>query len=365
MDWDQDLSEIELDEVIMGNVLQAGQGMNPTRQASIGAGIPREVPAWTVNKVCASGMKTVDLAAEAIREERSDAIIAGGMESMTNAPYALPKARWGYRMNTDGTGEIRDIMVWDGLYESMYGYHMGVTAENLVEVYDVSREEQDRLAVESQNRALEAIEKGYFEEEIIPVPVSEDETFDTDEGPRDVTLDKISKLPPVFKKDGTVTAANASNISDGSSALLITSREFAEENNLEIRASIKATAKGAVDPKYMGIGPVPAVKKIMEKTGYDKDDIDLFEENEAFAGQIIPCLTETSLPVYGVGKESERGEDINPLGSGISLGHPIGCTGNRMIVTMLHELERRHEELGLATLCIGGGMGMASIIEIE
>ncbi len=360
--WNEDAKGIELDEVIMGNVLQCGQGQNPARQASIGAGIPREVPAYTVNKVCASGMKSVTLAAEEIINGKADAIIAGGMESMTNAPYALPKARWGYRMNVGGKGEVTDIMVHDGLHEIFYDYHMGVTAENLAEAYDISREEQDRLAVESQNRALRAIEDGTFDEEIVPVKVR-DGTFDTDEAPRKTDLDKMSQLPPVFKKDGTVTAGNASGISDGGAAVLVTSKEFAEENDLKVMGRIRDYASAAVDPQYMGLGPVPATKKVLADTGIDKKDIDLIEENEAFASQVLACMEELDTPKYGIGMNEEGGENVNPHGSGISLGHPIGCTGTRIIVTMIHEMERRDLSTGLSTLCIGGGMGMATLVE--
>ncbi len=361
-DWDEDLQGVEIDEVIMGNVLQGGQGQNPARQASITAGFPREVPAYTVNKVCGSGMKSVTLASTAIENGESEAIIAGGMESMSSAPYVLPKARWGYRMNLDGRAEAKDMMVWDGLYEIFYDCHMGVTAENLAEAFDISREEQERLGVESQNRALKAIEEDVFEDEIIPVE-KEDEVIDTDELPRDTSLEDVKNLPPAFKKDGTVTAATSAGISDGAAALLITSREFAEENGLDIIGSIEGFASGGVDPQYMGLGAVTATKKVLDELNYSKDDLDLIEENEAFGAQVLACMEEMDMPRYGVGMTEEGGEDINPHGSGISLGHPIGASGARIMVTLLHEMKRRKSDLGLSTLCIGGGMGMATVLK--
>ncbi len=361
-DWNEDLRGIEIDEVIMGNVLQGGQGQNPARQSSIMAGFPREVPAYTVNEVCGSGMKSVTLAATAIENGESEAIIAGGMESMSSAPYILPKARWGYRMSLKGTDDIKDMMVWDGLYEIFYDCHMGITAENLAEVYDISREEQERLGVESQNRAIDAINEGIFEDEIVPIE-KEDEVVETDELPRDTSLEAVKNLPPAFKRDGTVTAATSAGISDGAAALLVTSRKFAEENGLEVMATIEGSASGGVDPQYMGLGPVSATKRLLNKLDHSEDDIDLIEENEAFAAQVLACMEELDTPKYGVGMTEEGGENVNPHGSGISLGHPIGASGARIIVTLLHEMKRRKADTGLSTLCIGGGMGMATLLK--
>jgi len=371
MDWDEGLPGLEIDEVIMGNVIQAGQGQNTGRQASIRAGIPQEVKVITVNKVCASGMKAVALAAQAIKAGDAECIIAGGMEAMSQAPYVLPKARWGYRMDVSSKGELLDTMVYDGLYEIFYNYHMGVTAENIAKAYGISRREQDEVGAESHHRALKAIKDGIFKEEIIPVEIPQRKgpplVFDTDERPMETSVDKMSKLPPAFVKDGTVTAGNSSGINDAAAALLITSRDFAEKNNLPIRATIKGYASGGVDPQYMGLGPIPATRRLLRMTGYSIKDMDVIELNEAFAAQAIACMRELGMPRYGESKEfrDPGSENINPHGSGISLGHPIGCTGARILVTLLHELERREAHRGLATLCIGGGQGMAMIIERE
>ena len=369
MDWDESLPGLPLDEVIMGNVLQGGQGQNTGRQASIRAGIPQEVNAITVNKICASGMKAVALAAQAIEAGHASAIIAGGMEAMSHAPYVLPKARWGYRMDISTRGELVDLMVFDGLYEIFYGYHMGNTAENIARDYGISRREQDEVGAESHNRALKAIRDDIFKEEIVPVEIPQRKgppnIFDTDERPMETSVEKMGKLAPAFIKDGTVTAGNASGINDAAAALILTSREFAEEHNLPIRATIKGYASGGVDPKYMGLGPIPATRKLFRQTGYNIKDMDLIELNEAFASQTIACMRELGIPRYGESKElCDPGcENVNPHGSGISLGHPIGCTGARLLVTLLHEMERRNVHRGLATMCIGGGQGMAMIIE--
>lgn len=357
-DWDEDAQNLDLDEIIMGNVLQGGQGQNPTRQASIKAGIPKEVPAYTVNKVCGSGSKAITLAADAISSGNEEAIVAGGMESMSSAPYVLPKARWGYKMDLDCDGKINDMMVLDGLYEIFYDYHMGHTAENLADAYNISREEQDRLGVESQNRALKAVNNGTFEDEIVPVE-TRNGMFKQDETPRDTNMELISKLPPAFKEGGTVTAGNSSGISDGAAAVLVTSRQYAEENDLEIMATLEGYASAGVDPKYMGLGPVPATKKVLNENEYSEEDLDLIEENEAFAAQILACMEEMGTSKYGIDMNEVGSENVNPHGSGISLGHPIGCTGARIVVTLLHELERRDDKTGLASLCIGGGMGMS------
>lgn len=357
-DWDEDAQNLDLDEIIMGNVLQGGQGQNPTRQASIKAGIPKEVPAYTVNKVCGSGSKAITLAADAISSGNAEAIVAGGMESMNSAPYVLPKARWGYKMDLDCDGDINDMMVLDGLYEIFYDYHMGHTAENLADAYNISREEQDRLGVESQNRALKAVNNGTFEDEIVPVE-TRNGMFKQDETPRDTNMELMSKLPPAFKEGGTVTAGNSSGISDGAAAVLVTSKEYAEENDLDIMATLEGYASAGVDPKYMGLGPVPATRKVLNDTGYSEEDLDLIEENEAFAAQILACMEEMGTPKYGIDMNEVGSENVNPHGSGISLGHPVGCTVARIVVTLLHELERRDDDTGLASLCIGGGMGMS------
>ena len=368
MDWDASLQPIKIDEVIMGNVLQGGQGQNTGRQASIRAGVPQETNAFTINKVCASGMKAVALAAQAIKAGDADAIIAGGMESMSSAPYALPKARWGYRMDVGAKAEALDMMVFDGLYEIFYDYHMGVTAENIARDYKISRREQDELGAESHHRALKAIRGGIFKQEIVPVEVPQKggpKLFDTDERPMETDVERMSKLAPAFVKGGTVTAGNSSGINDGAAALLITSREFAQRNGLKIRASIRGYATGGVDPKYMGLGPIPATRRLLKKTGYSMADMDLIELNEAFASQTIACMKELGIPCYGESKDfcQDSCERVNAHGSGISLGHPVGCTGARILVTLLHEMERRNARRGLANLCIGGGQGMAMILE--
>ncbi|MFB6290396.1 MAG: acetyl-CoA C-acyltransferase [Candidatus Bipolaricaulia bacterium] len=364
--WEESHQGIAIDEVILGNVLQGGQGMNTTRQAAIRAGIPRETPSYTVNKVCGSGLKTIALAAEKISTGYADVIIAGGMESMSGAPYIIPDARWGYRMNPSGTGEIKDEMVHDALYEIFYGYHMGNTAENIAEAYDISRRSQDELGAESHHRALAATEDGLFKEEIVPVQVpGEEEVVKVDEGPRETDVELMQDLPPAFKKDGTVTAGNSSGINDGAAAVMVTSRETAERYDLNIMGSINSWSYGAVDPKMMGLGPIAAVNRLNQKSGFSLDQVDLVELNEAFAAQAIAVLQELGLPRYGESSEFREpgSEKVNPLGSGISLGHPVGATGARMVVTMLHEMKRQNNELGLASLCIGGGQGFAMLLE--
>jgi len=358
-DWDDSLRPIHVDEVIMGNVLQAGQGQNTARQATIYAGFPKETNAFTVNKVCASGLKAIALGAQAIMLGEAEVVVAGGMENMSHTPYGLPKARWGYRMDVGAKGELLDLMVFDGLWEIFYGYHMGVTAENIAELYKISRQEQDELGLLSHQRARAAIKEGIFREEIVPVEVpqrkGEPIIFDTDERPMDTSLEKMAKLPPVFKKDGTVTAGNASGINDAAAAVLLMSKEKAKELGLKPFATIRAYASGAVDPAYMGLGPIPAVRKVLKATGLSIDDIEVVELNEAFAAQAIACMRELKLDL----------ERTNPHGSGISLGHPIGCTGARVTVTLIHEMRRRGARFGLATMCIGGGQGMAMIVERE
>jgi len=356
-DWDDSLIPVQVDEVIMGNVLQAGQGQNPARQAMIQGGINKETPAMTINKVCASGLKAITVGATNIMAGLADIIIAGGMENMSMVPYGLPKARWGYRMDVSSRGEILDLMVFDGLYEIFYGYHMGVTAENIAELYGITRQEQDEIGLMSHQRAREAIAKGIFAEEIVPVTIpqrkGEPIVFDTDERPMDTSMEKMARLPAVFKKDGTVTAGNASGINDAAAAVVIMSSEKAKELGKKPLVKIRSFATGAIDPAYMGLGPVPAVKKALKLAGLTIKDIDVIELNEAFASQTIACLRELDITM----------EKTNPHGSGISLGHPIGCTGARVLVTLMNEMKRRDLNLGLATMCIGGGQGMAIIVE--
>jgi len=351
--WEDPLKVVRIDEVIMGNVLQAGQGQNTARQAAIYAGIPKETNAYTINKICASGMKAVTLAAQAIKAGDAEIIVAGGMENMSLVPYYLPSARWGARMfNT----ELVDGMVYDGLWEIFYNYHMGVTSENIAEKLGITREEQDKLALMSNQRALAAIKEGIFKPEIVPVEVREKREvrlFDTDEHPRETSMEALAKLPPVFKKDGAVTAGNASGITDGAAALVIMSAEKAKELRLKPMATIRSYASGGVDPAYMGLGAVPATKKALKLAGLSLKDIDYIELNEAFASQAISVMRELGFDY----------EKANFHGSGISLGHPIGCTGARIIVTLIHEMIRRKLQFGLATLCIGGGQGMATIVE--
>ena len=352
-DWSNSLREIRVDEVIMGNVIQAGQGQNPARQATIYAGIPKEVNAYTVNKVCASGMKAVALAAQSIKAGDAEVIIAGGMENMSAVPYYLPKARWGAKMFN---AEMVDGMVHDGLWETFYDYHMGLTSENIAEKYSITREEQDELALVSNQRALVAIKDGIFKEEIVPVEVrqrKEVKLFDTDEHPRETSMEALAKLRPVFKADGSVTAGNASGITDAAAALVVMSTERAKELGLKPMATIRSYAAGGVDPAFMGLGAVPATKKALKMAGLSLKDIDYIELNEAFASQAIGVMRELGFDY----------QKANLHGSGISLGHPIGCTGARIIVTLLYEMIRRDYHLGLATLCIGGGQGMTIVVE--
>ena len=355
-DWDDSASPVTIDEVIMGNVLQAGQGQNPARQSMIRAGLSKETPALTINKVCGSGLKAITLAATAIMAGQAEVILAGGQESMSNVPMALLKARWGHRMELTGIGEIHDLMVFDGLYEIFYGYHMGMTAENIASMYGISRKEQDELGVMSHSRAMKAIKDGIFKAEIVPVTIKTrkgDVIFDTDERPMETNLEKMGKLKPAFKKDGTVTAGNASGINDAAAAVLMMSSEKAKEMGLEPIIKIKAFASGGLDPAYMGLGPIPAVRKVLKVAGMTIKDIDMIELNEAFASQAIGCMRE-------LGIENDR---PNELGSGISLGHPIGCTGARQVVTGMNLMKRKGYNTGLFTMCIGGGMGMAMIAE--
>lgn len=356
--WNEAQKEIAVDEVVMGNVLQAGQGQNVARQAAIYSGIPKEVPAYTVNKVCASGLKAISLGAQAIMTQEAKVIIAGGMENMSNTPYALPKARWGYKMDITGQGAIHDLMVLDGLIESLYGYHMGITAENLAEKYKITRQEQDELGLLSHQRARAAIKNGKFKYEIAPFSIpqkkGEPSVFDTDERPMETSMEKMAKLQPAFKKDGTVTAGNASGINDAAAAVLLMNEETCTQLGLKPMARIIGFASSALDPAYMGLGPVPATKKALKNAGITLEDIDLMELNEAFAATSIACMMELGL----------NRDNTNIYGSGISLGHPIGCTGTRIVVTLLHAMKRNKARYGLATLCIGGGQGMAMVFEL-
>ncbi len=355
-DWSDNAQPVTIDEVVMGNVLQAAQGQNPARQAMVRAGIPKETPAYTINKVCGSGLKAIALGASAIMLGQADVIVAGGQENMSVAPMALPKARWGHRMELTGVGDVLDLMVFDGLWEIFYGYHMGVTAEAIAAMYDISRQEQDELGVLSHTRARSAIKEGLFAQEITPVTLQTrkgEVVFDSDERPMDTNLEKMSKLRPAFKKDGTVTAGNASGINDAAAAVVLMSAAKAKSLSLEPIVKIKAFASGGVDPAYMGLGPVPAVRKVLKATGMTLADIQMIELNEAFASQAIGCMRE-------LGIENDR---PNELGSGISLGHPIGCTGARQMDTGMNHMQRKGYNTGLITMCIGGGMGMAMIVE--
>ncbi len=352
--WDEDHIEVAVDEVIMGNVVQAGQGQNPARQASIYAGMPKETPAFTVNKVCASGVKAIALAVQAIQAGDAEVIIAGGMENMSQIPYALPKLRDGARMfNTEAV----DLMVHDGLWELYYGYHMGMTAENIVEKYNISREDQDRLSFESHQRALAAINSGILKDEIVPVIIPQRKggelVFDTDERPMETSLEKMAKLKPFFKKDGTVTAANASGINDAGAAVVVMSADKAATLGLQPLAYIKSHAAGAIDPAYMGCGVIPATRLALQKAGWSMADIDCIELNEAFASQALACMRELEMDW----------DKTNVNGGGISIGHPVGCTGARITYALAMEMQRKNYSKGLATLCIGGGMGFAITLE--
>jgi len=345
----------DVEEVIMGNVLQAGVGMNPARQSALAAGIPDDIPSFTVNKVCGSGLKAVTLAAQSIAAGDAELIVAGGMESMSGAPYLLRRARWGYRT---GDGEVVDSMLSEGLTCALAGCHMGVTAENIAAESSITREAQDEFAAESQRRAENAIAGRRFEEEIVPVVIpkkkGEPVSFRVDEYPRaGTTVDTLSRLKPAFQKDGTVTAGNASGINDGAAALIVVSDERARLMELAPLAKIVSYASAGVDPHLMGMGPVPAIERALERCGLELRDIDLFELNEAFAAQSVAVLKKLGLD----------GSRVNVNGGAIALGHPIGASGARVLVTLLYEMKRRDVRRGLAALCIGGGQGIAMIIE--
>lgn len=347
----------QVSEVIMGCVLQAGLGQNPARQAAIHAGVPKEVPAFTVNNVCGSGLKCVNLAASLIQSGEAEIVVAGGMENMSAAPYVLPGARFGYRMND---GKMIDAMVHDALWDAFYDVHMGVTAENIAKEYGITREEQDAFAAASQQKCEAARKAGKFADEIVPVTVHQrkaDIVFDTDEFPRDgVTVESIAKLRPAFQKDGTVTAANASGINDGAAAVVMMSTEKAKELGLKPMAVWVAGTSAGVEPSVMGLGAGVAAKKLMEKTGISVDDLTLIEANEAFASQSI-----ASAKIAGWDRCMEK---VNVNGGAIALGHPVGASGARILVTLLHELKKRGGGTGLATLCVGGGMGVSAIVRV-
>jgi acetyl-CoA C-acetyltransferase len=353
-DYDDALMPLQIDEVIMGNVVGAAQGQNVARQSTVRAGISKETSAFSVNKVCASGMKAIALATQTIACGQADIMLAGGMENMSMIPYALPAARWGARM---GTAEITDMMVFDGLFEIFYGYHMGITAENIAETYQISRQEQDALGVLSHQRARAAIENGVFKNEIVPVPIPQRKgdplLFDTDERPMDTDMEKMGRLRPAFKKDGTVTAGNSSGINDAAAAVLVMSAEKAGELGLKPLVKIRGWASSGVDPAYMGLGPIPAVRKIMDREKLSVADMGVIELNEAFAVQAIACMRELKC-------DPER---TNMLGGGISIGHPIGCSGARIVLSLAHQMVTGNHALGLASLCIGGGQGMAMVLE--
>ncbi|MBR3241643.1 MAG: acetyl-CoA C-acetyltransferase [Parasporobacterium sp.] len=345
----------QIDEVIMGGVIMGGLGQNPARQASIKAGLPVECTAMTINIVCGSGLKAVALAANQIKAEEAEIVVCGGMENMSAAPYAVPSARWGARMNN---AKMIDLTVNDGLWEAFNDYHMGITAENVAEQWGLTREMQDEFAVRSQNKAEKAVDGGVFDDEIVPVIIPQRKgdpiEFKRDEHlSRGNTMEKVAKLKPAFKKDGTVTAANASGINDGAAALVVMSKEKADELGIKPLATIVSYATGGVDPKIMGVGPVPASRKAMEKAGYTIEDFDLIEANEAFAAQSLAVAKELNFDM----------DKVNVNGGAIALGHPVGASGARILVTLLYEMNRRDAKKGLATLCIGGGMGQALIVK--
>lgn len=345
----------QVDEVILGNVLSTGLGQNPARQAAIKAGIPDKVPAWTVNKVCGSGLKAVVCAAQAILAGDAEIILAGGMENMSLSPYLLPNARNGYRM---GDGVLVDTMVKDGLTDAFHDIHMGVTAENIAQQYGISREEQDEYALTSQNRAESAIQSGKFEEEIVSVTIPQRKGGSIivcqDEFPRlRTTKDALAKLRPAFKDNGSVTAGNSSGINDGAAAVVVMSKEKAEQLGIKPLATITSWASAGVDPLFMGTGPIPACNIALQKSGLKIEEIDLIEANEAFASQTLSVVKELDLDP-GI---------TNVNGGAIALGHPIGASGTRILVTLLHEMKRRQANRGLATLCVGGGQGIAVIVE--
>ncbi|HOP85835.1 MAG TPA: acetyl-CoA C-acetyltransferase [Syntrophorhabdaceae bacterium] len=355
-DYDEGLKEVIIDEVIMGNVIQAGLGQNSARQASIYAGIPKETGAYTVNKVCSSGLRAIINGVQSIAVGDNDIVVAGGMENMSLAPFALPGLRWGARMFDT---KAIDLMVLDGVWEIFYGYHMGMTAENIAAKYNISRLEQDEFGLMSHQRARKAIKEGLFKDEIVPVKIPQKKgdpiIFDTDERPMDTSLEKMSKLAPAFKKDGTVTAGNASGINDAAAAVVLMAADKAKELGIKPMGRLISWANGGVDPAYMGLGPIPAIRKALKKANMTLDQIDLIELNEAFASQSIACIRELKINM----------EKCNVFGGGISLGHPIGCTGARLVTTALYQMRRLGLRYGLVSMCIGGGMGLAAVLECE
>ncbi len=355
-DYDSSLKEVVIDEVIMGNVLQAGLGQNSGRQASIHGGVPKETAAYTINKVCSSGLRAIINGMQSIMVGDNEVVVAGGMENMSLAPFALPSLRFGARMFDT---KAVDLMVLDGIWEIFYGYHMGVTAENIAAKYGITREEQDKFGLLSHQRARAAIKAGLFKDEIVPVVIPRKKgdpiIFDTDERPMDTTLEKMLSIAPAFKKDGTVTAGNASGLNDAASAVVMMAREKAQELGIKPMGKVISWANGGLDPAYMGLGPIPAIKKALKKANLTIDQIDLIELNEAFASQSLGCIKE-------LGVNTDK---CNMFGGGISLGHPIGCTGARLVTTALYQMRRLGLKYGLVSMCIGGGMGLAAILECE
>ena len=344
-----------VEEVIMGAVLQGGLGQNVARQMTLDAGLPIEVPAMTINKVCGSGLRAVELAAQIIKAGDADIVVAGGAENMSATAYAMPAARWGARMNN---AQMVDMMVNDGLWDAFNGYHMGITAENVAEQWGITREELDEFSVISQNRAEEAIKAGKFKDEIVPVEIPQRKgdpiIFDTDEFPKfGTTIEKVAKLKGAFKKDGIVTAANASGINDAGAAVVVMSKEKADELGIKPLCTIKSYASAGVDPSIMGVGPVPASEKALKKAGLTVADMDLVEANEAFAAQSLAVRKDLGLDP----------EKTNVNGGAIAIGHPIGASGCRILITLIYEMMKRDSKYGLATLCIGGGMGTALVVE--
>ena len=344
-----------VDEVIMGAVLQGGLGQNVARQMTLDAGLPIEVPAMTINKVCGSGLRAVELAAQIIKAGDADIVVAGGAENMSATAYAMPAARWGARMNNT---QMVDMMVNDGLWDAFNGYHMGITAENVAEQWGITREQLDEFSVISQNRVEAAIKAGKFKDEIVPVEIPQRKgdpiIFDTDEFPKfGTTIEKVAKLKGAFKKDGIVTAANASGINDAGAAVVVMSKEKADELGIKPLCTIKSYASAGVDPSIMGVGPIPASKKALDKAGLKIEDIDLVEANEAFAAQSLAVRKDLNLDP----------EKTNVNGGAIAIGHPIGASGCRILITLIHEMIKQDSKYGLATLCIGGGMGTALIVE--
>ncbi|HOE21189.1 MAG TPA: acetyl-CoA C-acetyltransferase [Spirochaetota bacterium] len=348
------LASQQVENVILGNVLQAGLGQNTARQVLIHAGIPHEVPAMTINKVCASGLRSISMAAQIVKAGDADIIVAGGMENMSASPFALPKARWGYRMGDD---KIVDIMIKDGLWDAFNQYHMGITAENVAERWKLTREELDQFSLASQTKAEAAIKSGRFKDEIVPVVIKDkkgERIFDTDEHPRfGTTLEALSKLKPSFKKDGMVTAGNASGINDGAAAAVVMSADKAKELGIKPLCRIVSYASAGVDPAIMGTGPIPASRKALAKAGWKVQDLDLIEANEAFASQAVVVNKE-------MGWDISR---VNVNGGAIAIGHPIGASGARILTTLIHEMIKRDARKGIATLCIGGGQGCAVTVE--